>query len=266
MSIVLSPSYVAESGFPATHARIGYDNIVPDSEVTASSEASGFPASSVKNATTYDRWKGNGPLPTLIVHKASGPNAPLVNYIGIAAQVLASTIIDIDYSEDGETWTFLESIEPSDNSAIMLLFETVQARYWRFTISGGAESPEIGVLNIGQALTMERPIYGGHRPGKLSRRTSYSNNMSESGQFLGRSIVRRGYKESFNWQNLTAAWYRENFDPFVAAARTKPFFIAWRPATFPDEVLYAWTNDDISPSNSGGRDLMTVSINVEGLG
>ena len=114
------------------------------------------------------------------------------------------------------------------------------------------------------ALAMQRAIYAGHSPITLSRKTVKRPTKSEFGQWLGSSTIRHGLKTSFEWKNLKAAWYREYFDPFVKSARTKPFFIAWRPSKFPNEIAYAWTSNDIKPSNMGILDYMDVSMSVEG--
>jgi len=64
---------------------------------------------------------------------------------------------------------------------------------------------------------------------------------------------------------LDAQWYRDNFDPFVVAARAAPFFFAWRNHEFPREVGFCWTTDDIRPQNMGVRNLMAVEFNMEGF-
>jgi hypothetical protein len=113
---------------------------------------------------------------------------------------------------------------------------------------------------------MQRGLYGGHSPINLSRVTVSRSNRSEGGQFLGRYIVRSGFKTSAEWGHLTASWYRENFDPFVESATQYPFFFAWRPETFPDEVAYCWTDGDIQPANMGIKTLMSVGININAAG
>ena len=114
---------------------------------------------------------------------------------------------------------------------------------------------------------MQRAIYGGHSPATLSRVTSVRPSLSETGQWLGATEVRSGYRSSYTWKHLTPSWYREHFDPFVANnPRANPFFIAWRPDRYPDEVVYAWATNDIQPTNMGtGRGLMEVSMSVEGF-
>lgn len=261
--LYISPSLVGQMQADRSHgkARIGYRTIVPDATVTASSEAPDFPASAVAHPLTYERWRPTAAPAELLIDAGGWVD---VDYVAIAAHTIGSAdaTVVIAHSQDGEDWTDAMVIDPDSDNAIMALFEQVTARYWRIQIS---EVAEIGVVYIGRALVMQRGIYGGHSPGTLSRQTEISPTRSVTGQFLGRSIVRQGFNTSYEWSNLTAGWYRQEFDPFVEAALRRPFFIAWKPDRFPDEVLYAWCNDDIQPSNMGKRDLMQVGFAVEAV-
>lgn len=297
MPVIVSPALAAAESFafPLTHARIGYQTFVPDSTITASTEAAGFPASAVALSMTYEKWKPTA-LPATIEFVLPADSDS--DYVGIAAHTLGSAgcTVAVEYAyslTEGETaffqshneldggpslsmdfaaqeyelleesYTAAETIAPSDDSAIMVLVKETMARYWRLTITGST-IPEIGVVYIGKVLAMQRMIYGGHSPGTLSRQTDIRPTRSEGGQFLGRSIIRQGLATSFQWENLKAQWYRDNFDPFVEAARTAPFFIAWRPEDFPREVIYCWTSSDISPSNQGVKDFMSVGFSAQG--
>jgi len=148
----------------------------------------------------------------------------------------------------------------------MFLFERERKNRWRIRITGDTV-PTIGVIFIGRTLEMQRAIYGGHSPITLSRVTKRTPVNSESGNNLGLSVVRRGVSTSFSWNNLTAQWYRNNFDPFVryATQSAGTFFIAWRPSKYPNEVGYCWVDaNDITPSNNGTRNLMDVTMPVKG--
>jgi len=271
MAVVINSSVVLSSSstlppFPLNHARIGYQSFLPDAELTPSSAAAGFPAEAVVNGLTYDQWRPEELPATLTTDLVTARDC---DYLGIAAHNFATigAVVDIEYSTDGgATYTLLESMSPEDNTPIMLIFNTVTARYWRMSITAPSGTAQIGAVNLGQALVMQRPIYGGHTPITMSRRTEYQNNISDSGQWLGRTIVRKGVGTSFAWKHLTAGWCREYFTPFVKACRTTPFFIAWYPSKFPREVGYCWTSGDISPSNMGIRDYMSVTLKADGFG
>lgn len=251
---------------PMTHARIGYDKIF--GTITASSEANGFPATAADNPLTYTGWKPNA-LPA--TWQIDAGTAQDVDYVGIAAHTLGSSFctVKVQYSDNGSDWLDASSPhEPNDDSPILFLFDEQEARYWRIYVdSTGSPSdiPFVGVIYIGKALAMQRAIYGGHSPVTLSRETTIRPTVSERGQWLGRSIIRGGLVGSWTWRHLNADWYREHFDRFVKAARERPFFIAWRPETFPTEVAYCWTQKDIVPSNMGIKDFMQVTVEAVGV-
>lgn len=243
-------------------ARIGWQTVTFDATATADSEEVGFEADSVLNPLTYERWKPTS-LPAELVIDA-GEIAD-IDYIGIAAHTLRGNSVTLSYSDDDVTYTQIIDFVPGDNGAIMVLFDEVATRYIKIEINGSGDIPEIGVVYAGLALQMQRAIYQGHSPGNLSRSSTQRPQVTEGGQWIGRVVTRRGYQTSYNWSNLDADWYRENFEPFVKAAISRPWFIAWRPNKFPDEVLYAWTDDDIQPTNSGPRNLMQVTVAANGF-
>lgn len=266
MAVVFSSSLVvsanAGSVKPLTHARIMYHNLIPGSEVTGTTESAGFEADAVQSYDTYDRWLPTE-IPATLTFQLS--QASTLDYVFIASHNLGTSgsALVVEHSPDGIDWIEASPERvPSDNTPLAFLFDEVEALYIRIRITSALEIPRIGVVMAGKALAMERPIYGGHSPITLSRQTEIRPSRSEGGQWLGRSVVRKGYATSYEWQNLSASWYREFFDPFVQAARSQPFGIAWRPETFPNEVAYAWTNSDIQPSNSGASNLMSAGFSV----
>lgn len=271
MAVVISPNLVIPGAnsdtppFPLSHARIGYQSLLAASMVTATSEAAGFPASALVNGLTYDQWRPTALPATLDVDLGEAKDC---DYMGIAAHNFATigATVTAEYSTDGgSTWTTVSEFSPGDNNPIMLIFDTITARYWRLVVDAPSGTLQMGVLYLGEALAMQRSIYGGVSPITLARRTEYNSNISDSGQWLGRTIVRKGSTASFEWRHLTADWYRENFDPFVKAARTTAFFIAWYPSKYPGEVGYCMTTGDVRPSNMGVSNLMSVSIQCEGF-
>lgn len=269
MSVIISPDLVVSTSsrtppFPLNHARIGYKSILTENNVTASSQAAGFPASSLVNPLTYEQWRPTGNNATVTVDYGQTVDA---DYLGIGGGHNLSNVdatLTIEWSIDGNSWTTLKQIKPGNNSPIMLLFNTLTARYWRVSFS--STSPvQVGTMYIGESLSMQRSIYGGVTPITMARQTEFANNQSETNQFLGRSVIREGLSFSLSWKHLTARWYRDYFEPFVLVARERPFFIAWKPDTFPDEISFCWTTDDIVPTNMGTLDYMEVTINCKGM-
>ena len=241
------------------HARIGYQNLTYGLTPTASSAAAGFPAIAATYPTTFEYWTPTALPATWAVDLGA---AQFVDYCGLVGNLNGATVA-IQSSSDNATWTTRGTITPTIDRINMALFLQASLRYWRLSITGGI--PNIAVVYIGKTLAMQRKIYQGHTPLNLSRTTELSNNMSDGGQYLGRSVIRKGAQTSCDWSHLTADWYRANFDPFVKAARTAPFFIAWRPEQYPNELGYVWTENDIAPQNSGPKNYMSVSVSFMGL-
>lgn len=250
--------------FPLTHAMIGYRTICTEANVVATSESAGNPAIDAVNVFTNEYWKPDVLPASFTCDAGVGVD---VDYFGIAAHTLGSTgaTIEFLYSFDNVTWESIASLQPENDNPIMVIFDKTLARYWRITVTG-TTVPRLGVIYIGEMLQMQRPIYGGHAPLPLNRQTEIYNRLSEGGQFSSRAITRKGVATSYAWEHLTAMWYREFFDPFAKATRTTPFFIAWRPLTFPNEVGYVWTTQDPKPENMGVTDFMRVSLDVVGVG
>jgi hypothetical protein len=248
---------------PLSHSRIGHQTYTRSGTATASSAQVDFPADAPLNELTYEFWRPTALPATWTLDAGSSVSA---NYFGIAAHTLGTSgnTVTIQGSSDGISYASIDSITPSDNSPIMFLFAGVSYRYWRLSITG-VTIPSIGVVYVGTVLEMLRPCYGGLTPISLSRDTVIRPNRSEGGQWLGRSVIRSGSSMSVNYTNLDNAWVRSTFRDFIDDAVTYPFFFAWRPDNYPEDVGYVWVGEDIKPSNLGTRDLMNVSIQMSGL-
>jgi len=256
-----------QSGFnptiPLSHSRIGHQTYTRSGTATASSAQADFPADAPLNELTYEFWRPTALPATWTLDAGSSVSA---NYFGIAAHTLGTSAntVTIQGSSDDITYTDIDSITPSDNSPIMFLFAGVSYRYWRLSITGSI-IPSIGVVYVGTALEMLRPCYGGLTPISLSRDTVIRPNRSEGGQWLGRSVIRSGSSMRVGYTNLDNNWVRTTFKEFIEDAVLYPFFFAWRPDNYPDDVGYVWVADDIKPSNMGRNSLMQVSFDMTGL-
>jgi hypothetical protein len=262
MSVFIQAGYNPDP--PLTHARIGWQNIATAENLmtgVTSAGISGFPVTAITNPLTYERYR---PVDATVAGIRFDAGAPVtVDYVGIAAHTLEGKTVEFQSSDNNITFTNRLIMVPTGRTDILGLISPITARYWRIRIEYTV-SPFIGVIYIGKSLAMQREIYGGHTPITLSRSTTILPNVSDTGQWVGRSIIRSGYSSQYDWRHLTASWYRANFDPFVEHARRKPFFIAWRPQQYPAEVVYGWTPGDIVPVNMGLKDYMSVSLPVEG--
>jgi hypothetical protein len=237
-----------------------YDNKLPGSAVAVTAGTGG---TLTLSPNTFDRWNFTGSQTITYTLPANTD----IDAIGVGAHNLSGRTITAEYSTtvDG-SWLSFGSASQTDNLPALLLRASVSARRIRVTVSGTGAG-YIGVIYAGLKLQMPHPIYGGHTPLQFSATTDYFNNRSESGEWIGRQIRRRGFETEFSFDRLQPAWYRTFFQPFVESAKENPFFIAWRPVTYPGEVGYCWTEADISPSPAGGgRADYSVSFAVKAHG
>jgi hypothetical protein len=218
----------------------------------------------VLSPNTFDRWNFSGSQSITFTLPSSTP----VDAIGVGAHNLAGRTITADYSTttDGAFVPFSSASAQTDNLPALFLNPTVNVRRIRITVSGSGAG-FIGVIYAGLKLQMPHPIYGGHSPLPLNAVTDYFNNRSESGEWIGRQIRRRGFETSVELPRLKPDWYRANFQPFVDSAKENPFFFAWRPVSYPSEVGYCWTDGDIRASNiGGGRPELSVTLSLKAHG
>jgi hypothetical protein len=263
---VLTPSpYVLPGGdLPLTHARILHaGNWLSGGTATASDTATDFFANGPLNSLTYERWK---PATLPATWEYDHGSAAAVDCAGIAAHTMGTNgnSLAVQYF-NGSVWVdALASASVATDEPILVIFPPQTRQRWRISVSGGT-APEIGVVKFGKALQMQRTLYGGHTPVGFARMTELRANYSETGEFLGRTVQRTMRSTVYAWENLTAAWMRTNWIPLQKAVESEPFFIAWRPALVGD-VGFVQVDQAPVPVNMGVRDLMSVELQVRGLG
>ena len=236
--------------------------------ITASSSAPGFPVAALKNPLTYERWMPNSPSGGSF--EISLPNAP-IDTIAFAAHSMGTTGSLLKMEVYNGAWELFFDYGglpvALDDSPYVLVFgvDLVAAGYTKLRISIDKQA-EIGVVYAGKRLEMPLSIYGGRTPDTIGRDTDIKTARSVSGNFLGRTVVRRGYEARYEFKHLGAAWYRSHFEPFAKDAITNPFIIAWYPSKYPEEVIYGWVEQDIVGRNMGVRDFMETSFTVKAIG
>ena len=242
---------------PERLALIGYNNLL-----TASTEA---PKALTPN--TFERYL---PASGAVVAKFQLSASASIDYVAIGAHNIATqdggTSVLIQYATSiGGTLKDIDSITPLDNGSIMLTFDALTVAEIAITTNATTSGLELGVVYAGIALQMEQPIYGDVTPIDLSSKTEYQSVMSDSGQFLGRNVIRKGTEGSYTWRHLNDEWIRSTFKPFIESAKTLPFFFKWRPDLYDTATVFCHTTADIKPANMGGGSrLMTATISIRG--
>ncbi len=225
--------------------------------------------------TTYDRWistySGGGFAQAQLVLPANRT----MNMACVAAHTISDFggTVSLQTSIDsGSNWvdSGAGTVTPTDNQAIFFVFnETPTTNYWRLRISGGTtgELVSVGVFFLGKRLTVPQRIYQGYMPPITPTRVDLQSNVSEGGNLLGSSVIRKGSSAVANLTHLLPSFIRDNgADDWV------PFqnhfnngggaFWAWRPTQFED-AFYAWrSGPPIMPTNSGPKGYMSAQIEM----
>ena len=252
--------YTVGSNQPLNHARILWQPI------TGTITATGTDPILAANDYTSQRWALASGANDWELEAASAAD---VDTVFISAHNIAGRTITISTSPDLVTaYTLRATIAVADNSTIAAMFNDdgamVSAQRIKISVSEGTGNV-VGIIRAGAALQMTQPFYGGFAPTRLNRVTEGQQSFSETGQWLGRTLKRRALTGKYDWTHLKSDWYRSTFDPFAKTLPLYPFGIIGNPARMPEDVVWAWANADVSPSNMGVRDYMQVGFNVVGF-
>lgn len=266
-----SPAFVPPTGLTTDHPMIGWHTAyTAGSQIVASFQDADFPASNTANPSTYLKWKSTSAINQSL--HITLPTTQSIDYVAIAAHNFGSALIPVGLgSGAGNTQIadFAPAI-PADDSVLLWRFNAVStAHIWinlpMLTSPLKTTFPQIGVIYTGRLLYVQRRMYAGHVPITQGRSWKATNGMSESGQFLGRIITQEFRKTKIPFSLLDPTWYRANFDSFLQGARDAPFFFAWRPNTYPNELGYVWLTSEPAPTPTAPSNLISVSLDVTGI-
>jgi hypothetical protein len=287
MPVIISDSLSvsAVQTFDADNPLIGYEQLVLAANVTSgtpsdpdtSVDEDGFPASNVAGPETDAAWLADTAVGDVQLEIAFDGLNP-IDYIGIASHNLGTARRACQLfgatSEDGSGDPIYSSISqefmPADDLAILVRVE--EANYIAVKLvmtdsqAGEGDAPQVAVIYAGKLLVMERKIQVSFTPITMGRNDEVLSGRSENGKFLGRIITSSWLECSVNFQALSPDWYREFVEPFVINARTEPFFFAWAPVSYPDEVGYAWFNDDVMPTiTDPALKILSLTLKLQGI-
>lgn len=219
--------------------------------------------------TTFDQWTATTNGSGVAALEVDLGSAQTVAMLAIAAHNLADLggTVQAGYGSNGITWTPIgNTVSPSDNEAIILWFQDTSARYWRavFTGATAAANLSVGVMFVGEPLTIEQRIYQGYRPPITPTEVTLQSNVSEGGHLLGSSAVKKASTASAGLTHLDPATIRGNaWKSFQTHFNEGGgFFWAWRPTKYGD-CHYAWREGAaLAPTNSGPKEYMAANLEM----
>lgn len=238
--------------------------------------ASGYSPANAGTYSTFDRW---GATPDGSGHVALGMtygSAEDVTFIGLAVHNIATLggSVRPQYSTNGgSTWnnTGAATISPTENRPLGWQINTTSAADWRILVTGlsAGVTCYIGHAFAGQYKhTFGRRLYRDFAPAIVPTQIETVPDISEGGELLGTTIVRRGSRISPAIMHLAPTDMRSpGFKEFMRHYNDgKSFFFAWRPKKYKSDFYFGWRPGGaapINPSNSGPNDLMSVQFAMQ---
>lgn len=248
------------TGYGPNHPLVGYHNIVAPSNISADSEA-GHPASLLAYPTTYNYWRSDNDDAQAITIDASGA----YDYIGIARHNFGTAGISVQVEAlDGTDYVPIsDDFMPGSDDPIMVVFERESRPGYRIALGAGSEPPRAAVVYLGRVLALPSRIYVGHTPAKFGRRENITTGTSDSGEYLGRVFINEYRESQIVQQNINPFFYRNHVDSWVRSR--EPFFFAWRPSSYPQEVGYVWRQGAADMQNQRANGMVSFSMSVRGV-
>lgn len=266
MIVISTDAYLAIDESQLNSPLIGYNSLVTPSNITTNFNAAGFPASNMANPATFLYWKAISGGNDYIQIDLTG-NTELIDYVAIGKHNWFTAGKSVTVF--GDTGAGLVTIVPAfvvdSDSPLIIRFEEDAYIEIQVYTSTTAIQAQAAVCYCGKLLTLPRNIYVGHKPITINSMSDSVAGYSESGNFLGRIIVNESRSTTIQMQNLTAAWVRNYLVPFLQDAKTRPFFFAWRPETYSDEVGFVWFKADPMPDNQRSNGMMQFTAEVMGI-
>lgn len=269
MGIFLSPGLIITPTISKPHyPRIGWDNKVTASNVSAASETTAGPATNLANPDTVGGWISGSTAEQLVtVTGLTGES----DYIGIARHNLGSTGATVSVegltAESSPSWVeVFEGALFADDAPVVLQFEKDFYTGLRVRIIPDGTAPRAAVLYAGELLAMQKGLQPGHTPLSKGQDTELATGRSEAGEHLGAIVVGQSLSSRADFRLLTAAWYAENMASFIAAANLgAPFFFAWDPENHPEDVAYCWLTTPARPMLNQFTHHHDISLALGGL-
>lgn len=268
-NLVLSPE---ESAIPPGTPRILWRNIVTASNVSADSEADGFPAVNLANPATNQEWRAAaaGDVELTVIPGSSDD----IDAGGFARHNFGTAGIAVEpgyYDNDSPpNWVSLADPQvPPNDEPLMFVFTAQPLTNVVVRLAEGSEAARAAVLYVGKSLLMERGVDADKdfATPRFARKTEFAAGQSERGDYLGRIPTSQwiaGIEHTYS--HLRPDWYREHVDPFVRAGqRDTPFFYAFRPDQYPYEVAFCWFADDPVPMTNPATQRKRLVLNLAGI-
>lgn len=242
-------------------ARLGYENLLENGTVTVSSENTDFPIENAYDWLPYDVFKpaAIGTINIDLTLTASDG----ANYFAFYGLENVDTI-KLQYWDGSAYQDAFTAIAPPNTGPYIKFFDTQTTDQWRVVIVCTTIC-SVAQIAFGSYLALPFGQYLNYTEPKLGRSNTILTNTSDTGQFLGRSVIANASRSTVKLNYATDAFTRASWLPFVEHAETKPFFYAWDVANYPTEAAYCWADGDIDVASHDNYGTSTATMSIRAL-
>jgi hypothetical protein len=276
MSLVISSNLTLnatdESSLSLDHPIIGWENIATISNITATTSDALFPVTNLVNPATHLYWQVGGAFsPAIYEYITVNTNtSDPIDYLAIAKHNLGSLNIPITigYFDTNSPPVWHDLVAESllgDDSPAMFRFTSQSLSTISIRLGPTSLLAQIAVLYTGKLLVLPRKLYQGFVPINYGRIAKVTSGRSEAGNFLGRIVTQEFVKDSVPLSLISPTYFRDHIADFLVDSKENPFFIAWRPQTYPREVGYCHMTNDPIPINEPPHGLVAMTLEMTGI-
>ena len=252
------PTYIANNAQPCVLWR----NLLTEGTVANSTLPTTAPRANGITESTFDYWQPTAVPDTLDVSLAGLVSA---DCCVIAAHTIGSAgaSVAVEYY-NGSSWVTINTVTPTDNDTIMIVWPSILATGWRIQLTGAVA--QIGVVMIGSRLVIPGGVVPGYSPAWASKLVTKFAGVSRRGQFFGQRTERAGARLSPQFMPIPYAYARDTMALFRARYNNGNAF-AWAsaPSVFPEDVAYCWAADNaiFNPTVLAGGELVSLAFDLE---
>jgi len=256
--------------------QFGAENVIEDSSIlSSSSSVSGYEASNLLNPFPWSRWYESGATGYVIFDCGSAKD---VDYVAIEVPnwpTYTGTIV-VKGSNDPTfatsttlaTFSYTAPAAPYFEPAPRSLWKSFTSGSYRyFKVQTNATGAYLAVLSVGNAYIPDIGEFVGLMPPKYSENKDIINTISESGFYLGRSVLDRGVAFEVNLEFLDPDWVDTIGMRLIHILQQKPIFVCWPKyaAGSGGRCFHAWTDGSISKPANATVEFMKMGFKLRGV-
>lgn len=229
---------------------LAYNNLFESGTVAATEEDPDYLKENAYDWKPFDWWKPTTAAATTYLTVDSG-SAVAADYWAVFAHANIDSV-QLQESTDNFSSDITDvgsAVTPTGSELIFRTFTQSTKRYRRLKIIHTSVF-SLGIAAIGTRIDLPAPLPPGFSP--FSRDNKILNSKSGSGNMLGRSVIRNGWKFELDMDLFSNAYMRSTLQAFIDHAEVKPFFFSWNQDSYPDEAAfceldsednsYSWAN------------------------